>query len=68
MSEGEHVIVESQLLDFSGNLYARHARVEFMHFQRAERRFDSVEELAEQIRRDTGETRAWFQGTSEEYK
>ncbi|MBQ9664064.1 MAG: bifunctional riboflavin kinase/FAD synthetase [Oscillospiraceae bacterium] len=60
VSEGERVSVESHLLDFSGNLYGRHARVEFMHFQRPEARFESVEELSEQIRRDTEETRAWF--------
>ena len=66
VSEGERVSVESHLLDFSGNLYGRHARVEFMHFQRPERRFDSVEELAEQIRRDTEETRSWFRETRED--
>lgn len=60
VSSGERVSVESHLLDFSGNLYGRHARVEFMHFQRAEKRFDSVEELAERIRCDTEETRVWF--------
>ena len=66
VSEGERVSVESHLLDFSGNLYGRHARVEFMHFQRPERRFDSMEELAEQIRRDTEETRSWFRETRED--
>ena len=66
VSEGERVSVESHLLDFSGNLYGRHARVEFMHFQRPERRFDTVEELAEQIRRDTEETRTWFRENREE--
>ena len=65
VSEGKRVSVESHLLDFSGNLYGRHARVEFLHFQRAERRFDTTEELAEQIRRDTEETRSWFQENQE---
>ena len=60
VSDMERVSVESHLLDFSGNLYGRHARVEFLHFQREERRFDSVEALSEQIRRDTAETEAWF--------
>ena len=61
VSDGEQVSVESHLLDFSGNLYGRHARVEFMHFQRAERKFETVEELSAQIRRDAEETRIWFQ-------
>lgn len=60
VSDGDRVSVESHLLDFNGNLYGRHARVEFMHFQRPERKFSSVEELSEQIRRDTEETRIWF--------
>ena len=60
VSEAERVSVESHLLDFSGNLYGRHARVEFMHFQRPEQRFDSMEKLSEQIHLDTEETRAWF--------
>ena len=66
VSQEDRVSVESHLLDFSGNLYGRHARVEFMHFQRPERRFDTVEELAEQIRRDTEETRTWFREEREE--
>ena len=65
VSEGERVSVESHLLDFSGNLYGRHARVEFMHFQREERKFDSMETLSEQIRLDTEETRAWFRENRE---
>ena len=60
VSDGNRVSVESHLLDFNGNLYGRHARVEFMHFQRPERKFSCVEELSEQIRRDTEETRIWF--------
>lgn len=60
VSEGERVSVESHLLDFSGNLYGRHARVEFMHFQRAERKFETIEELSAQIQRDKEETRTWF--------
>ena len=60
VSNENRVSVESHLLDFQGNLYGRHARVEFCHFQRPERRFESMDELAEQIRLDTETTRAWF--------
>ncbi len=66
VSEGEKVSVESHLLGFSGNIYGHHARVEFLHFQREERKFTSVEELSEQIHRDTEETRAWFEKNREE--
>ena len=60
VSESGRVSVESHLLDFDGNLYGRHARVEFHHFQRPERKFESVEALSEQIRRDAEDTRSWF--------
>ena len=61
VSDNERVSVESHLLDFSGNLYGRHARVEFHHFQRAERKFESTEDLSEQIKKDAAETAACFQ-------
>ena len=62
VSEEKKVSVESHLLDFEeGNLYGRHARVEFCHFERSERRFESMEELAEQIRLDVRNTRCWFE-------
>ena len=61
VSEDDRVSVESHLLDFEGNLYGRHARVEFCHFQRSEKRFESMDELAEQIQMDMQETRVWFE-------
>ena len=64
VSNENRVSVESHLLDFQGNLYGRHARVEFWHFERPERRFESMEELSEQIRLDTETTRTWFEEQS----
>lgn len=49
---GEGVTVESNILNFSGDLYGRRVCVELAHFLRDERKFDSVEALGEQIRRD----------------
>ncbi len=60
VSETERVSVESHLLDFEGDLYRHRARVDFYHFQRPERRFDTEQALAEQIRVDTENTRTWF--------
>ena len=62
VSEGERVSVESHLLDYSGNLYGRQARVEFYRFLRPETRFEDVEALSEQIRRDAEEARRYFRG------
>lgn len=60
VSDTGRISVESHLLNFDGNLYGRHARVEFCHFQRPERKFESVEDLSAQIRRDAEDTAAWF--------
>ena len=54
--ETTHVTVEAFLLAFSGDIYERPIRVDFLHKIRDERRFDSVEELIAQMRRDIAET------------
>ena len=60
VSDNNRVNMESHLLDYSGNLYGRQARVEFYKYIRPERKFGSFEELAEQIHRDAEEARAFF--------
>lgn len=60
VSSSGKVSVESYILDFSGNLYHRQARVEFYEFLRDERKFDSYEELSAQIQKDAERTRAYF--------
>lgn len=54
------VSVESHLLNYSGNLYGRQARVDFYAFLRGEIKFESFDALSEQIRRDAEAARAWF--------
>ena len=66
VSDSNRVSVESHLLDFSGNLYGHHARVEFCHFQRAERKFESTEELSAQIKKDAADAAAWFRDNPED--
>ena len=60
VSDNNRVNIESHLLDFSGNLYGRQARIEFYRFIRPQKKFGSFEELAEQIHRDADEARAYF--------
>ncbi|MGH9185197.1 MAG: bifunctional riboflavin kinase/FAD synthetase [Acidimicrobiales bacterium] len=50
-------LLEAHLLDFDGDLYGEPARVQFVARLRAEVRFDTVDELVEQIRRDCAEAR-----------
>ena len=51
--------LEVHLLDFDGDIYGRYLQVDFLHKLRPERRFDSVEELAAQIRKDAAAARAF---------
>lgn len=54
---GSEVTVEVHLLDFSGDLYGKELRVQFLDRLRAEQRFGSPSELALQIRRDVESAR-----------
>ena len=65
VSAGERVSVESHLLDYSGNLYGRQARVEFYSFLRPETKFDDVEALSKQIRLDMETAKAYFDASKE---
>lgn len=60
VSGGEAVSVESHLLGFSGNLYGQRIRVEFYKFLRPEIKFERIEELRDQIRRDAADTLRFF--------
>ena len=49
---GEFPTVEVHLLNWSGDLYDRHLRVNLIEFLRPEQKFESVEALKEQIAKD----------------
>lgn len=49
---GGAVTIEVHLFDFSGDLYGKSLRVQFLDRLRAEQRFASAQELAQQIARD----------------
>jgi riboflavin kinase / FMN adenylyltransferase len=54
---GRGLLVEAFLLGFDGDLYGRDLRLEFLSRLRGELRFDSVDELIEQMARDVEDTR-----------
>jgi riboflavin kinase/FMN adenylyltransferase len=50
-------LLEAYLLDFTGDLYGERAKVRFVRHLRNEERFESVDELIDQIHRDVDDTR-----------
>ena len=54
----QDVILEAHLFDFDGDLYGRHLRVALTGYIRAERKFDGLPALKEQIARDCETARA----------
>ena len=60
VSQDDRVSVESHLLDYSGNLYGRQARVEFYAFLREETKFSDYAALSAQIHKDAETARAYF--------
>lgn len=60
VADGDRVTVECFLLDFSGDLYGRTVRVEFCKYLRPEKKFPSVQALAEEIKHNARQTRDYF--------
>jgi len=56
--DGQGIVLEVHVFDFSGDLYARQVRVAFVEHLRPERRFDGLEALKAQIGRDCEQARA----------
>lgn len=54
----DHSLLEAHLIDFEGDLYGEHARVQFTNFLRGERKFDGIESLIGQLRTDIENARA----------
>ena len=52
INNGEDTSIEAHFFDFDGDLYGQELTISFIARLRAERRFDSEEELAEQLQRD----------------
>lgn len=64
VSDEQSVNVETHLIEFTGNLYGRQARVDFYRFLRPERKFPDFEALSRQIRQDAGQAAEYFRQTT----
>lgn len=54
---GEGVLIEAHLLDFDGDLYGTHMKVDFLARLRGEEWFPTLDALIEQMRQDESEAR-----------
>ncbi len=50
--QGVREQLEVHVLDYRGDLYGRHVKVDFLHYLRPEQRFESLDALRQQIQRD----------------
>jgi riboflavin kinase / FMN adenylyltransferase len=55
---GRGLLVEAHLIDFEGDLYGRTLRIAFVERMRGEKRFETVDELVEQMNRDVEQAAA----------
>lgn len=57
LDNGPQRSLEVHLLDFDGNLYGDEIKIEFLKFLRGEKKFDSIEQLQQQLKLDEKECR-----------
>ena len=62
VGESTLVTVEPWILDFEGDLYGQHIRVDFYHRLRGEKRFDGLVALQQEIFSNAEETRGLLGG------
>lgn len=60
IASGQPLRLEAFLLDFTGDLYGQCVEIGFKAFLRGDKRFGSLDELAQQIQKDEIQTRAYF--------
>ena len=58
--DGKFPLLEVHLFDFSADIYGHLVQVDFLQFIRAEKRFDSFQQLKQQISHDCDKAREYF--------
>ncbi|MBP3372686.1 MAG: riboflavin kinase, partial [Clostridia bacterium] len=59
-------VIETHILDFEGDCYDHHARVELLAMLRAEQKFDTFAQLSAQIDTDVANARAYFEQAAQQ--
>lgn len=60
VDDSTRTLLEVHLFEFDQDIYGKHIEVEFCHKLRPEERFDSIDELKQQIYRDVEEAKKYF--------
>ncbi|MGQ5524687.1 bifunctional riboflavin kinase/FAD synthetase [Chitinimonas sp. PSY-7] len=60
VDQSGHMSLEVHLLDFSGDIYGKHLRVDFLKKLREEEKYDGLEPLIAQIQIDVENARAYY--------
>jgi len=63
IGEDGAALLETYIFDFSGDLYGESCTVSFFGFLRAEEKFDGLDALVDQMKKDEAEARALLGGT-----
>ncbi len=58
----EQSLLEAHLIDFDGDLYGAQVAVSFVAFLRSERKFEGIDQLAKQLKRDVDDARKLLKG------
>ena len=58
---GDRVLLETHLFDFDGDIYGCRIEIEFVSKIRNEKKFESFQQLKDQIEHDAAAARAWFE-------
>jgi riboflavin kinase/FMN adenylyltransferase len=56
----KHISIETNIFDFTGNIYSEKAKLEFLSYIRPEMKFDGVDGLIEQLKKDREEVQHRF--------
>ena len=58
---GKHQTIEVHFFDFNDNLYGKTLTIEFLYFLRDEKKFDGIESLANQLKKDKKKSLKYIQ-------
>ena len=60
VGEEEMINIEAYIFYFNRDIYGKNARIDLLHFQRAEKKFESLDALKEQMQYDKNEALLWL--------